>query len=132
MLAVPLLLTFDDPIQGFVAAVLLVSAGYALLRKRLASLAESFASVVPTTLRPYLPERFRVGSEVVPQGRRATNGFGWSVVGGRSSGGGSSVGRRSPTTDSRPASTRTLFSDTKFVPPLTERRTKLPLVVLSP
>ena len=65
-LAAPAFVTFDAPVQTFVAAVLLVSAGYALLRKRLASLAERFASAVPADLHPYLPERFRVAGESPP------------------------------------------------------------------
>jgi hypothetical protein len=65
VLAVPAFATFDAPVQAFVAAVLLVSAGYALLRKRVASLAERLASAVPSDLHPYLPERFQVGGESV-------------------------------------------------------------------
>ena len=62
-LAVPPLLTFDAPVQAFVAGVLLVSAGYALLRKRVASLAERLAAALPSDLYPYLPERFRAPSD---------------------------------------------------------------------
>jgi hypothetical protein len=65
-LAVPALVTFDGPVQTFVVAVLLVSAGYALLRKQLAALAERLASAVPADLHSYLPERFRVAGESPP------------------------------------------------------------------
>jgi hypothetical protein len=65
VLAAPAFATFDAPVQTFVAAVLAVSVGYALLRKRVASITESLASAVPSDLRPYLPERFRVGGESV-------------------------------------------------------------------
>jgi hypothetical protein len=70
VLAVPPFLTFDAPVQAFVAAILLVSAGYALLRKQLASLAETLATALPSDLHPYLPERFRAGGESVsPHGQ---------------------------------------------------------------
>jgi hypothetical protein len=55
----PAFVVFDAPVRTFVAAVLLVSAGYALLRKRLASLVERLVPRVPPRVRSRLPERFR-------------------------------------------------------------------------
>lgn len=63
VLAVPPLATFDGAIRAFVVAVLLVSGGYALLRKPLATLAETLAMAVPPGLRPHLPQRFRDASD---------------------------------------------------------------------
>ncbi|NEU57995.1 metal-dependent hydrolase [Halorussus sp. MSC15.2] len=62
----PMLVAYDGPVRAFVAALLLVSAGYALARKHLASLAEHLVRYVPSGVRPHLPERFRDGSDPTP------------------------------------------------------------------
>jgi hypothetical protein len=56
--ATPALAVYEGPVEAFVLAVLGVSAGYALLRKPLAALAERLASQVPPAVRSRLPERF--------------------------------------------------------------------------
>ena len=58
---------FDGRVQTFVAAVLLVSAGYALLRKHLASLVERLVPRVPPRVRSRLPERFRDAGDPAPR-----------------------------------------------------------------
>ncbi|NHN61275.1 MULTISPECIES: metal-dependent hydrolase [Halorussus] len=64
----PALLTYDGHVQAFVAAVLAVSAGYVLARKRLASLAERLVPHAPAALDPHIPERFRDGGDPAPRG----------------------------------------------------------------
>jgi hypothetical protein len=58
----PAFVVWTGPTQTFVAAVLAMSAGYALLRKPLAALVERLVPHVPPTIRAHLPERFREGS----------------------------------------------------------------------
>jgi hypothetical protein len=58
----PAFVVWTGPTQTFVAAVLAVSAGYALLRKPLAALVERLVPHVPPSVRVHLPERFREGS----------------------------------------------------------------------
>ncbi|WP_368279325.1 metal-dependent hydrolase [Halorussus ruber] len=55
----PAFVVWTAPTQTFVAAVLAVSAGYALLRKPLAALVERLVPHVPPSVRVHLPERFR-------------------------------------------------------------------------
>ena len=64
----PALVTYDGPVRTFVGAVLLVSAGYALARKRLASLAERLVPRAPSALHPHIPERFHDGGDPAPRG----------------------------------------------------------------
>jgi hypothetical protein len=66
----PAFVVFDGPVQTFVGAVLVVSAGYALLRKRLASLVERLVPLVPASVRSHLPARFRDAGE--PASRAGT------------------------------------------------------------
>jgi hypothetical protein len=59
MLAVPLLLLTGEPVRWLVIAALLVGTVYAVLRKRLADLAERVVGLVPTGIATYLPGRYR-------------------------------------------------------------------------
>ena len=54
----PAFVVWTGPTRTFVAGVLAVSAGYALLRKPLASLVERLVPHVPAGIRSHLPERF--------------------------------------------------------------------------
>jgi hypothetical protein len=60
-LGVPALAITTGPLQIVVASVLVVSAAYTLLRKRLASLATVLAGLLPERVVPYVPERYRSG-----------------------------------------------------------------------
>lgn len=57
--AIPLALVADGVVTAVALAFLAVSAGYVLLRKPLATLAERLAGLIPSPLRPYVPERYR-------------------------------------------------------------------------
>ncbi|NHN43613.1 metal-dependent hydrolase [Halorubellus sp. JP-L1] len=50
--------TLPDPVPGLAVAALGVSAGYVVLRKRLATLWSSLARALPEPVAPYVPERF--------------------------------------------------------------------------
>ncbi|MEF8975084.1 MAG: metal-dependent hydrolase [Halapricum sp.] len=58
-LAVPAVLWTDGPFQFVVVTGLAVSAGYALLRKRLATVAVMLVGLLPDTVHPYVPDRYR-------------------------------------------------------------------------
>ncbi|UPV76414.1 metal-dependent hydrolase (plasmid) [Halorussus limi] len=64
--AAPALVVWTGPPRTFVAAVLLVSAGYALARKPLAALVERLVPALPSALRSRLPERFRATADRTP------------------------------------------------------------------
>lgn len=55
----PLLLVVDEPFRWLVAAMLVVAAVYTALRRRLADLAATLANLLPETVRPYVPARYR-------------------------------------------------------------------------
>lgn len=54
----PLLLVETGPVVSIVTLAVAVSLVYALVRKRLADLAEDFAAFIPATVRPYVPDRY--------------------------------------------------------------------------
>jgi hypothetical protein len=56
--ALPAALAFGPSIRRIVAAALVVSAGYAVVRKRLPAMAEWLSGRVPESLRRHVPERF--------------------------------------------------------------------------
>jgi hypothetical protein len=58
-LGVPAALAFDPTVQRVVAAALLVSVGYALVRRRLPRLVTRLVALAPAPVRRRLPERFR-------------------------------------------------------------------------
>jgi hypothetical protein len=60
-LGVPALAITSGPLQILIAGVLVISATYTLLRKRLASLATLLAGLVPDRVRPYVPQRYHSG-----------------------------------------------------------------------
>jgi len=57
--AVPLVVVGDGPVSVAAIALLSVSALYVLLRKPLAAVAELLVSLLPGTVLPYVPERYR-------------------------------------------------------------------------
>lgn len=57
-LAVPPLLLFDGIVPSLAAVALAVSAGYALLRKRLVDVAERVVAATPSAVLRYVPDRF--------------------------------------------------------------------------
>ncbi|MDQ2052397.1 metal-dependent hydrolase [Natronolimnohabitans sp. A-GB9] len=59
--AVPLLVVGNEIATAVTLAFVTVSAGYVLLRKPLATVAEYVAGLVPAPLVPYLPARYRKG-----------------------------------------------------------------------
>lgn len=61
LFGLPILLAFGPAVDRFVLGVLAVSAGYALVRKRLVGAAEWLVSRVPLTVIGYLPARFTEG-----------------------------------------------------------------------
>lgn len=58
VLAAPVLVAFDGPVEAFVVGALAVSAAYALLRKPLVSAAEAVVDALPARTVERLPERF--------------------------------------------------------------------------
>jgi len=64
VLALPGLLAVEgggsagEPLAALVTAALVVSVAYTLVRKRLPTLAESVAALVPERARPYVPDRY--------------------------------------------------------------------------
>ncbi|AKH96694.1 metal-dependent hydrolase [Halanaeroarchaeum sulfurireducens] len=58
VMAVPALSTFDGPVALGVVALLLVSAGYVLVRKPMVRIAEWLVARLPTSVRTYIPARF--------------------------------------------------------------------------
>ncbi|MFB6269350.1 MAG: metal-dependent hydrolase [Halobacterium sp.] len=58
LFAVPAALAFGPRIQRLVAAALLVSAGYVVVRKRLPAMASWLSARVPESLKRHVPERF--------------------------------------------------------------------------
>jgi hypothetical protein len=59
VLAVPALLVVDSaPLAALVTVTVAVSLGYAVVRKRLADLAEDVTAVVPAHIAAYVPERY--------------------------------------------------------------------------
>ncbi len=56
--AVPLVAIGDGPVTALALALVAVSAVYVLLRKRLATVAERLVSVLPASVRPYVPARY--------------------------------------------------------------------------
>ncbi|RKD88982.1 metal-dependent hydrolase [Halopiger aswanensis] len=56
--AAPLVGVADGPVSAIALSLLAVSAVYVLLRKPLATLAERLVRLVPSSLRPYVPERY--------------------------------------------------------------------------
>lgn len=60
VLALPALsVTRGTDLATLVTAAILVSLAYTLVRKRLPALAEGIEPIVPTPIRPYVPERYR-------------------------------------------------------------------------
>ncbi|WP_343773181.1 metal-dependent hydrolase [Natronoarchaeum mannanilyticum] len=57
--AIPLLVVGDGRVAGVAVALLAASLVYVLLRKPLAALVEHLARLVPASVRPYVPERYR-------------------------------------------------------------------------
>ena len=58
VMAVPALSTFDGPVALGVVALLLVSAGYVLVRKPMVRFAEWLVARLPTAVQAYIPARF--------------------------------------------------------------------------
>jgi hypothetical protein len=58
-LAAPLLLLVVGPLRQVVIGTLVVAAVYTLLRRRLAEIAAAVIPLLPSSLDPYLPERYR-------------------------------------------------------------------------
>lgn len=58
-LGLPALTATDGTLQLAIAASLAVSTGYTLLRKRLAVVATTIAGLLPPTIHPYVPDRYR-------------------------------------------------------------------------
>jgi hypothetical protein len=58
VLAVPTYLASSGHLRGLVGLALIISAGYTLLRKPLAEAARLLASLVPPSLRSYVPDRY--------------------------------------------------------------------------
>lgn len=58
-LAAPLLLLVVAPLRQVVIGTLVVAAVYTLLRRRLAEIAAAVIPLLPSSLDPYLPERYR-------------------------------------------------------------------------
>lgn len=58
-LAAPLLLLVGGPLRQVVIGTLVVAAVYTLLRRRLAEIAAAVIPLLPSSLDPYLPERYR-------------------------------------------------------------------------
>jgi hypothetical protein len=59
LLAIPLLLLTGEPVRWLVIAALLVGIVYAVLRKRLADVAEQIVGLVPAGVVTFLPGRYR-------------------------------------------------------------------------
>lgn len=59
VLGVPLLVALESPFRWVVAAALLIGSTYALLRRRLASLAPTVFENVPEPVTTYVPDRYR-------------------------------------------------------------------------
>lgn len=58
-LSVPLLLLVDPPLRTVVIGTVAVAVVYTVLRRRLAEIAAALIGVLPSSLDPYLPERYR-------------------------------------------------------------------------
>lgn len=61
VVAVPLLLVLEGALLELVVALVVVSAGYALVRKRLVGIAVWMVSRLPATIRAQLPSRYHKG-----------------------------------------------------------------------
>jgi hypothetical protein len=61
-LAVPTYFASSGALQQLIGLTVLVSAGYTLLRKPLAEIARRLATLVPASVRPYVPDRYRQSS----------------------------------------------------------------------
>jgi hypothetical protein len=59
VLAVPLLVLVDPPLRAVVIGTLAVAVVYTVLRRRLAEIAAAVIPLLPSSLDPYLPERYR-------------------------------------------------------------------------
>jgi hypothetical protein len=58
-LSIPLFLVVDPPLRALVVGTLAVAVVYAVLRRRLAEVAATVIPLLPASLDPYLPERYR-------------------------------------------------------------------------
>ena len=58
-LSVPLLVLVDPPLRAVVIGTLAVAVVYTVLRRRLAEMAAAVIPLLPSSLDPYLPERYR-------------------------------------------------------------------------
>jgi hypothetical protein len=58
-LSVPLLVLVDGPLRQIVIGTLAVAVVYTVLRRRLAEIAAAVIPLLPSSLDPYLPERYR-------------------------------------------------------------------------
>jgi hypothetical protein len=58
-LSVPLLVLVDPPLRAVVIGTLAVAVVYTALRRRLAEMAAAVIPLLPSSLDPYLPERYR-------------------------------------------------------------------------
>ncbi|WP_425607703.1 metal-dependent hydrolase [Natrononativus amylolyticus] len=63
VLAVPGLLVFEGAVQAVLLAILLISVGYATIRKPLVRVTERLVALVPAPLRRHLPDRFHPATE---------------------------------------------------------------------
>ncbi|MWV39006.1 metal-dependent hydrolase [Natrialba sp. INN-245] len=64
VLAVPLLATLEGSLRLVVLGTVLVAAVYTLSRRHLAALAPVVVQVLPSTVRPYVPKRYRTDDHV--------------------------------------------------------------------
>ena len=58
-LGIPLLVLIDPPLRAVVVGTLAVAVAYTALRRRLAEIAAGLIRLLPSSLDPYLPERYR-------------------------------------------------------------------------
>ena len=58
-LSIPLLVLVDPPLRAVVIGTLVVAVVYTVLRRRLAEIAAAVIPLLPSSLDPYLPERYR-------------------------------------------------------------------------